>query len=288
MLQAERVNSEFDARQSIIDETSANIHVSIPAKVTAVDLERQVVSLKPTVQARVRGKDGAISVTDYPVITECPIVYPRGGGFALTFPINVGDECLAVFSDSCIDFWWQSGGVQSPQDERRHDLSDCIALFGVTSQPRKLPSVQADAIELRTESRSDYISLQGSNININISGTATVNASKAIVNCPVNQINGNVTISGATVIQGGLSVSGGSGATVTGSVTATGDVTGGSVSLKSHKHTGVTKGSSMTGIPMQTVTDSGTTDPTDPTDPDEPDPKDPDEPVIPDPDDSIS
>jgi hypothetical protein len=249
MLQSERVNSEFDARQSVIDEASANIHVSIPAKVVAVDLGRQVVSLKPTVQARLRGKDGTITDTDYPVITECPIVFPRGGGFALTFPINVGDECLAVFSDSCIDFWWQSGGVQSPKDERRHDLSDCVAVFGITSQPRKLPSVQSDAIELRTESRSDYISLQGNNININISGTATVNASKAIVNCPTNQINGNVTISGATVIQGGLAVSGGSGASVSGDLKTTGDVVAGSVSLKSHTHKGVQTGNGNTGSP---------------------------------------
>jgi hypothetical protein len=249
MQQSERIQSDGDARQSIIDEVMGQLRVAMPAKVVSVDLGRQVVSLKPLVQARVRGQDGAITPTDYPVITECPIVFPRGGGFALTFPINVGDECLAIFEDSCIDFWWQNGGVSNPQDERRHDLSDCVALFGITSQPRKLPSVQADAIELRTESRSDYISLQGSNINVNISGTATVNASKAVVNCPTNQINGNVTISGATVIQGGLAVSGGSGATVTGSLKTTGDVVAGSVSLQGHTHSGVQTGGGNTGTP---------------------------------------
>jgi phage baseplate assembly protein gpV len=91
--------------------------------------------------------------------------------------------------------------------------------------------------------------LQGSNININISGTATVNASKAIVNCPVNQINGNVTISGATVIQGGLSVSGGNGASVAGNLKTTGDVVAGTVSLQGHTHSGVQTGNGSTGKP---------------------------------------
>lgn len=49
----------------------------------------------------------------YPLILDAPIVFPRGGGVTLTFPVKEGDECLVVFADRCIDFWWQSGNVQN-------------------------------------------------------------------------------------------------------------------------------------------------------------------------------
>ena len=64
-----------------------------------------------------------------------PVVFPGGGGFALTFPVAAGDECLVVFASRCIDAWWQSGGVGEPMEPRMHDLSDGFALIGVRSQP---------------------------------------------------------------------------------------------------------------------------------------------------------
>jgi hypothetical protein len=33
----------------------------------------------------------------YPILNDLPVVFPRGGGVTLTFPIKEGDECLIVF-----------------------------------------------------------------------------------------------------------------------------------------------------------------------------------------------
>jgi len=48
--------------------------------------------------------------------------------------------------------------------------------------------------------------------------------------------NGNVTITGNVIVNG--------------TITATGDITAGSISLKNHKHSGVTTGSGITGVPQ--------------------------------------
>ena len=244
MNQNERIGSpaEYDALKS--EELSAQIRVAMPAIVTRVNLEAQTVEVKLALQGKVLGSTGEAEWVNYPILPDVPIIFPRAGGFALTFPVKVGDECLVIFADRCIDAWWQSGGVQKPMDERLHDLSDAFALFGVTSQPRRLPSVASDAVELRDEKRANFISLKAGTLDINIVGattvkcdSATVSASSTTVNCPSNTINGNLTVSGLITGQGGLSISGGSGASVTGSLTTTGDVTAGGISLQGHTHT---------------------------------------------------
>ena len=60
---------------------------------------------------------------NYPILVDLPVIFPRGGGVTLTFPIKEGDECLIVFSSRSIDFWWQNGGVQERADGRILDLS---------------------------------------------------------------------------------------------------------------------------------------------------------------------
>ena len=232
MNQLERIATPEEIERQKSEDLKAAIRVSIPAIVTAVDLDRQVVSVRPAIMGKLRGYEGNVTETQYPILTEVPIAFPRAGGLCITYPVAVNDECLVVFADACIDFWWQSGGIQSPKDSRSHDLSDAIAIFGLTSQPRKLPNVSADAIEIRTDSRSDYISLTAGRLDIQINGETNVTANKSTVVCPDNTIQGPLTVTGLITGKGGLIVSGGNGASVTGTIHATGDISSGTVSLQ--------------------------------------------------------
>lgn len=137
----------------------AGLWTAMPARVQAVNLSRMTLQAQPTIQARIRNPDQSFVWTDMPVCVDCPIMFPGGGGFTLTFPVAVGDECLLIFASRCIDNWWAYGGVQKQAELRMHDLSDGFALVGVRSLPRALPSISSTAVELRSDSGGAKISM---------------------------------------------------------------------------------------------------------------------------------
>jgi hypothetical protein len=101
-------------------------------------------------------------------LQDVPIVFPRAGGYSITFPVQPGDEVLLVFADACIDGWFQSSGVQAPMEWRRHDLSDAFALFGPWSQPRRLANYSTSSMQIRSDDGNVVIDLA--------SGAATITA----------------------------------------------------------------------------------------------------------------
>ena len=100
---------------------------------------------KKTAQVQILFKrvlnDGTIA--DYPILADCPIFTLQGGGGAIQFPIQAGDQCLLFFSDRNIDAWFQSGGSSAPFDARCHDLSDGFALVGINALSSSLPAYAA-------------------------------------------------------------------------------------------------------------------------------------------------
>lgn len=70
---------------------------------------------------------------NWPIVTECPVIFLGGGSTAVTLPVSVGDECLILFNDRDLDHWF-SGGTGSPNATARlHSFSDAIALVGLRS-----------------------------------------------------------------------------------------------------------------------------------------------------------
>lgn len=126
--------------------------------------------VQPAIRYVERDNDGNKSTKDYPLLVDVPVVFPRGGGCTLTFPVEAGDECLVIFADRCIDFWWQSGGIQEPVDERMHDLSDAFCIVGPQSQAKKIGGISTSAVELRSDDGETKLSLNPASGAIN--GTA--------------------------------------------------------------------------------------------------------------------
>lgn len=71
---------------------------------------------------------------DYPMLTDVPVLFPRGSKAIILLPIAVGDTVLLCFNDRDMDTWWSSGAVASPPNSSRmHSLSDAIAIPGLNS-----------------------------------------------------------------------------------------------------------------------------------------------------------
>lgn len=64
----------------------------------------------------------------------------------LMFLVKVGDECLVIFVDCCIDFWWQNGGVQEFVDDWVYDLLDVVCIVGLQLQVQKISGISISVV----------------------------------------------------------------------------------------------------------------------------------------------
>lgn len=127
---------------ALIDRRLASTCVAVPASVQAVDASKQVVDVKPLVQAY-RTVDGVQKAYSLPVIPHCPVQWPGAGGFVFASSISVGDQVLCVFSDRALERWWSSGQEGDPGDPRIHHLSDAFVIPEVRANGRAIQGVPA-------------------------------------------------------------------------------------------------------------------------------------------------
>ncbi|OCQ53906.1 hypothetical protein Ppb6_00924 [Photorhabdus australis subsp. thailandensis] len=242
-----RPEAVFFSMQEVI---SAGLYVSLPCIIQSFDADAVTVTAQPAIRWKIRKKNGEQESVSLPLLVDVPVVFPRGGGVTLTFPVKVGDECLVVFADRCIDYWWQSGGIQEPVDPRQHNLSDGFALIGPQSQQQKIAGISTSTAQLRSDDGTAYIELDPDSHNVTVITpaklTATANGGTEITS-PEIILNGNVTINGN--LSQGMGAGGGT-ATMQGPVTVSNDVTAAGISLKNHVHSGVQSGGSNTGKPQ--------------------------------------
>lgn len=137
------LNDQEEAMRLMMEGNQINLWTTLPAIVTAVDLEAMTLEVQPTIQAVVQDQFGGLKPVNLPVLVNVPILFPGGGGFIQTSPIAIGDEVLVFFASRCIDAWWQSGGVQQAMEARMHDLSDGFALCGPKSQPNVVSDISS-------------------------------------------------------------------------------------------------------------------------------------------------
>jgi phage baseplate assembly protein V len=239
-----QIGGEQQTAQAIAESVSNQIRVAMPGIIQSFD----PVTVTCTVEIALLGVVSDEAVELKPLV-DVPVVFPRGGGCTLTFPVKAGDECLLIFADRCIDFWWQSGGVQKTVDPRQHDLSDAFAIVGPQSQAQKISNISTSAAQLRTDDGAAFVEVAaGHNITLNTPGKLTASAQGGTeITSPT------IVLNGAVIINGSLSQGmgpGGGGATMLGPVTVTNDVKAAGISVSTHKHGGVQTGGGTTGGPQ--------------------------------------
>ncbi|EPU4089193.1 translation initiation factor IF-2 [Klebsiella pneumoniae] len=243
-----QLGSKEQADAQLAQSIMSAMRVSMPGIIQSFDPDAVTAVVQPAIKGAEQDESGAEVSVNLPLLVDVPVVFPRGGGCTLTFPVKAGDECLVIFADRCIDFWWQSGGVQEPVDERMHDLSDAFCIVGPQSQAKKIGGISTTAAQLRTDDGSAFIEVAaGHDVTVKTSGKLTASADGGTeITSPEIILNGNVTINGN--LSQGMGESGGS-ATMHGPVTVTNDVTAGGKSLMTHTHGGVEHGNDSTGEP---------------------------------------
>jgi hypothetical protein len=166
------------------------IWTALPCVITQVNMAAMTCEAQATIMVPVYNKKSKAVYTEIPVLRDVPLCFPGGGGFSLTFPVTVGDECLVVFASRAIDAWWAYGGVLPQADTRVHDLSDGFAFVGVKSKPHVIPSISTSAVQLRSNDGSTYLEVAVGSVNVSTGASGTFTAASGQV---VTVQNGIVT-----------------------------------------------------------------------------------------------
>lgn len=224
--------------------TSEQLRVALPGIIQSFDPDAVTAVVQPAIRYVERDNDGNKSTKDYPLLVDVPVVFPRGGGCTLTFPVKEGDECLVIFADRCIDFWWQSGGIQEPVDGRMHDLSDAFCIVGPQSQAKKISGISTSAAQFRSDDGSTYLEIDPTTKKIKLVAPCGLD-----VITPMADFSEQVTIHGLLSWMGGMvgSVASGIASTITGAVEFIGTVKANGKSIDdTHTHGGVQHGTDDT------------------------------------------
>ena len=149
------------------DNRIALMNTCMPAQIVSFDYATNKANVQPCLNKRLTDN----TVIPVPIINNVPVCFPQNSTFSMTFPVKEGDYCLLVFAQRSLDLWKTDGGVVTPDDFRKYDLSDAVALLGV--QPFNVPSQAAN--------NDDFLlKFAGSEIKIRANGEIDIKTASRI------------------------------------------------------------------------------------------------------------
>lgn len=203
----EKVFTSFETEsliEQMLNSELLNVRTCIP--VIVVDVSGDVVDVEIVVERVLVGG----TTQGVARLLGIPILHIGNADYGVSFPVAVGDEGLALFSDRDIQLFLESGKQSAPSMLRNHDLSDAVYLPTNLSKQKRVGKIDPSAL-LVTAGTSGL----------------TINKDGAI------EVAGNLDVTGDI--------------SATGDITTPGDVVAGTISLKLHTHP--VSGAS-TGVPV--------------------------------------
>lgn len=159
-----------DAASIAAREYAKDLHTALPGIIKAFDRVTQTAKVQLTIKRL--WVDEEIGWRPLPDLVDCPVQFPRAGGFIMTFPVSANDECLVHFAERAIDNWWARGGVQEPSEFRLHDLSDGFVALGYSSKPavaQVVGGAASDGVEIRTLDGTTVLKVDGQFVHVGAS-----------------------------------------------------------------------------------------------------------------------
>lgn len=104
-------------------------NICMPGIIRSYDADTRKADIQPVLNKQLL--DGESE--EFTVIPAIPVQMPGGNSCSISLPLQQGDMVLLVFSQKSMDAWLDSssGDATNPNDSRRNDLQDAIAIPGV-------------------------------------------------------------------------------------------------------------------------------------------------------------
>lgn len=196
--------SEIDQQREMIDRMMYRVNTCIPGVIDHFYPATQTARVIPAIQTRMVDHNGKQTLVDMPAILTVPVCFPFGisAGYALTIPITKGDPCILVFSQRCIDNWYENGGIQPPETtgvlSRHHDMNDAFAFVCAPPKPDALLDWLMDGMEIRNKDRKRRVTVSDNGIEIvSDNGIEIVNETASIEITDKVKVNADVELIGA-------------------------------------------------------------------------------------------
>lgn len=242
-----------------------DLNTSYPARIVEFYPETQTADIQIAIESFVNTPEAMYHPQELAIVYGAPVFFPQCSGYAITFPIKVGDDCLAVFTQRGYDHWLydnkmeaglNAAGKPTASHMRGYSKTDAIVYVGINPMAKKIESFSPDNLEIRSKDMTQFISIRPdgtmevttpNSLTINAgtvvvnTQTATVNADKTTVN-GLFEVNGDSTFNGNVAIAGALSVpnAGAGGATIAKATITSAEI--GGVNQENHTHTTVALG----------------------------------------------
>jgi len=163
----------------------------MPGIIESFEPSNQTCTVQPAIRRVLRTEDGTettVTQVNLPILINVPVCTYEAAGFSVTLPIEKGDECLIVFSERCIDGWYDRGAVAPPITYRMHDLSDAFVVVGPASKDKKIESYDATNAQFRDRLGTTAMTVKNGGV-IDIDAVTEINLTAPTIN-----INGTIEV----------------------------------------------------------------------------------------------
>lgn len=197
----------IELMKTVVSHIKSEMGCALIAKVVKVN--QTTVDCQPVTLKNVVIND-EIHAIAFPVFPDVPVSWSQGGGSYTAYPVAVGDYCILLTFDSCIDNWWIGNDNVRGAENRLHDYSDCVALFGLCNRDG------AFAIPKVATTVGDHVFTHNIHVKLNVT------------------IDGNLEVKGTFTAP---------------QIAAQQSLTVGNIDVGNHTHGGVETGNGSTGKP---------------------------------------
>jgi hypothetical protein len=196
--------------QMAIDTDRMDLHTALPGRVRRYDAARQTAEIELLLKRAIRTDDDDKVLEELPILPCVPVVFPRGGGFFVSLPLQEGDSGLVVFCERAISRWRATGEVADPGLRTCHDLNGALFVPGVFPRADALedahatnmrigrdggPQIEVTATQLRLgPDATKRVAREGDTVRVTIPpGTFLVAATAGVANADPVDVDGVVT-----------------------------------------------------------------------------------------------
>lgn len=131
---------QAEVLRRVLESERLDLHTALPGIVRSYDAEAQTADIRLAVRRviPVGDEDEEDQTEAYPILPSVPVLMPRGGGYYVALPVEVGDTVLVVFCEADLNRWRETGAVSDPGLSTRHGLSGAVAIPGLHHQGNPL------------------------------------------------------------------------------------------------------------------------------------------------------